>query len=56
LSANDIVIDYGLKKLTFLESESMQGAKCFILFVCTVDDDKTLKKYGCSLGVYVCIP
>jgi len=56
LSANHILIDCGHKQLIFPESESIQvvsaqqierevleGAKCFILFACSVDDDKTQK-------------
>ena len=56
LSANHILIDCGHKQLIFPESESIQvvsaqqierevleGAKCFILFACFVDDDKTRK-------------
>jgi len=56
LSANHILIDYGHKQLIFPESKSIQvvsaqqierevheGAKCFILFACSVDDDKTQK-------------
>jgi len=56
LSTNHILIDYGQKKLIFPKSESVQvvlaqqierevyeDAKCFILFGCSVDDDKTQK-------------
>jgi len=56
LSTNYILIKCNEKKLIFLESESMQvisaqqierevheDAKCFILFACFMDDDKTQK-------------
>ena len=56
LSANHILIDCGHKKLIFPESESIQvvsaqqierevheGAKYFMLFAYSVDDDKTQK-------------
>ena len=56
MSINDILIDCSHKKLIFLESESTHvvstqqierkvhaSAKCFILFACFVDDDKTQK-------------
>jgi len=56
LSANHILIDCGHKQLIFPESKSIQvvsaqqierevheGARCFILFACSADDDKTQK-------------